>query len=155
MLPAMNTPQFSWCRTRLPRHPQPVPPIFQPEVAARAIFWAATHKRREVYVGWPTVKAIYGNELAPAYADRYLAKFAYSGQETSQRVSPNRPDNLFEPVEGAYSAHGIFDDRAKAMSLQNSLNLKSNDLLAYRRLAVSAALICGGLLSAALGKVAK
>jgi short-subunit dehydrogenase len=100
MLPAMNTPQFSWCRTRLPRHPQPVPPIFQPEVAARAIVWAASHKRREVYVGFPTVKAIYGNELAPAFADRYLAKHAFDGQQTSQPVSADRPDNLFEPVAG-------------------------------------------------------
>ena len=94
-LPAMNTPQFSWCRTRLPRHPQPVPPIFQPEVAARAIVWASSHRRREIYVGWPTVKAIYGQELAPGYADKYLAKFAYGGQETDQPVSPDRPDNLF------------------------------------------------------------
>ncbi len=122
-LPAMNTPQFNWCRTRLPRHPQPVPPIFQPEVAARAIVWAASHKRREVYVAWPTVKAIYGQEVAPAYADRYLAKNAYNGQQTDQPVSPDRPDNLFEPVAGDYSAHGIFDNRAKNFSVQNTLNL--------------------------------
>ncbi len=153
MLPAMNTPQFSWCRTRLPRHPQPVPPIFQPEVAARAIVWAASHKRREVYVGWPTVKAIYGTELAPAYADRYLAKFAYSGQETSQPVPPGRPDNLFQPVEGEYAAHGIFDDRAKDMSLQSSLNLESNTLFAHRALAASAAVIVGALLFAGIRKV--
>lgn len=123
MLPAMNTPQFSWCRTRLPRHPQPVPPIFQPEVAARAIVWAANHKRREVYVGWPTVEAIYGQEIAPSYADRYLAKHAYGGQETSEPVSPNRPDNLFEPVLGDFAAHGIFDQRASDFSLQSWINL--------------------------------
>jgi short-subunit dehydrogenase len=122
-LPAMNTPQFNWCRTRLPRHPQPVPPIFQPEVAARAIVWAASHKRREVYVGWPTVKAIYGQEVAPSYADRYLAKNAYDGQQTAEPVSPQRPDNLFEPVAGDYGAHGIFDERAKTFSVQNALNL--------------------------------
>jgi NAD(P)-dependent dehydrogenase (short-subunit alcohol dehydrogenase family) len=122
-LPAMNTPQFNWCRTRLPRHPQPVPPIFQPEVAARAIVWAASHKRREVYVGWPTVKAIYGQEIVPSYADRYLADNAYDGQQTAEPVSSDRPDNLFEPVQGSYAAHGIFDNRAKDFSLQNVLNL--------------------------------
>ena len=115
-LPAMNTPQFSWCRTRLPRHPQPVPPIFQPEVAARAIVWASSHRRREVYVAWPTVKAIYGQEIVPGYADRYLAKFAYSGQETEEPVSPDRPDNLFEPAAEPYAAHGIFGDRASNFS---------------------------------------
>lgn len=152
MLPAMNTPQFSWCRTRLPRHPQPVPPIFQPEVAARAIVWAASHTRREVYVGWPTVKAIYGNELVPAYADRYLAKHAYNGQQTSQPVSPDRPDNLFEPAQGDYSAHGIFDDRAKTFSVQNSLNLESMNLLAHRGLVASAAIVLAGLFFAGLRK---
>jgi NAD(P)-dependent dehydrogenase (short-subunit alcohol dehydrogenase family) len=121
-LPAINTPQFSWCRTRLPRQPQPVPPIFQPEVAARAIVWAATHKRRGVYIGWPTVKAIYGQEFLPSYADRYLAKHAYDGQQTSEPVSSERPDNLFEPVPGRYSAHGIFDDRAHRFSLQSLIN---------------------------------
>ena len=97
MLPAMNTPQFSWCRTRLPRHPQPVPPIFQPEVAARAIVWAAGHKRREVYVGWPTVGAIYAQEIAPSFADHYLAKHCFDGQQTSEPVSPDRPDNYSSP----------------------------------------------------------
>ena len=124
-LPAMNTPQFSWCRTRLPRQPQPVPPIFQPEVAARAIVWASTHRRREVFVAWPTVKAIYGQDVAPAYADRYLAKYAYDGQETSEPVPANRPDNLFEPVEADYAAHGIFDDRAHPFSMESWLESAS------------------------------
>ncbi len=152
MLPAMNTPQFSWCRTRLPRHPQPVPPIFQPEVAARAIVWAASHKRREVYVGFPTVKAIYGNELAPAYADRYLAENGFDGQQTSQPVSPDRPDNLFEPVEGEYAAHGIFGDRASNFSVQSSLNLETMTLLGHRGLVASAALVLTGLLFTTLKK---
>ena len=152
MLPAMNKPQFSWCRTRLPRHPQPVPPIFQPDVAARAIVWAAGHKRREVYVGWPTVKAIYGNEFAPAYVDRYLAKFAYSGQETSTPLSSNRPDNLFEPAEGDYSARGIFGDCAKSFSVQSWLDLKLIDLMAHRGLVATAALVGAGLLLASLLK---
>ncbi len=128
-LPAMNTPQFSWCRTRLPRQPQPVPPIFQPEVAARAIVWASTHRRREVFVAWPTVKAIYGQDVAPAYADRYLAKYAYDGQETSEPVPANRPDNLFEPVEADYAAHGIFDDRAHPFSIESWLNLHRDKVL--------------------------
>ncbi|MGH9582157.1 MAG: SDR family oxidoreductase [Bryobacteraceae bacterium] len=152
MLPGMNTPQFSWCRTRLPHHPQPVPPIFQPEVAARAIVWAASHKRREVYVGWPTVKAIYGQEIAPSFADRYLAKHAYGGQQTSEPVSPDRPDNLFEPAKVNYSAHGIFDEQAKSLSVQSSLNLESMSLLAHRGLVASAAVVLAGLFFAGLRK---
>lgn len=152
MLPAMNTPQFSWCRTRLPRHPQPVPPIFQPEVAARAIVWAASHKRREVFVAWPAVEAIYAQDIAPAFADRYLAKHAYDGQQTSEPVSPDRPDNLFEPVQGDYAAHGIFDDRAKSFSVQSSMNLKSMNLTAHRGLVVSGAVALAGLLFTSLRK---
>lgn len=152
MLPAMNTPQFSWCRTRLPNHPQPVPPIFQPEVAARAIVWAVTHKRREIYVGFPTIKAIYGNEVAPAFGDSYLAEHAFSGQQTSQPVSPDRPDNLFEPVDVNYGPHGIFGDRAKDFSIQSSLNLESMTLLGHRGLVASAALILTGLIFTSLRK---
>jgi short-subunit dehydrogenase len=122
-LPAMNTPQFSWCRTRLPRHPQPVPPIFEPEVAAKAVFFAAHHRRREVYVGWPTVKAIYGQEIAPGFADRYLGEHGYESQQTPQPVAPDRPDNLFEPVAGDYAAEGVFTDRATDTSVQTWLDL--------------------------------
>lgn len=129
-LPAMNTPQFSWCRTRLPRHPQPVPPIYEPEVAARAIVWASSHRRREVYVGWPTIKAIYGNELVPGYADKYLAENGYDAQQTEQRVSEDRPDNLFESVDGDYSAHGVFDDRAKHSSALSWLDLHRGTIAA-------------------------
>lgn len=122
-LPAMNTPQFGWCRTRLPNHPQPVPPIFEPEVAARAIYWAAHHKRREVFVGGPTVKAIYGQDVAPGFADWYLGTHGYKAQQTAQPVSPDRPDNLFEPVPGDYAAHGTFTGRARNFSAQNWMNL--------------------------------
>lgn len=122
-LPAVNTPQFSWCRTRLPRHPQPVPPIYEPEVPGRAIYWAAHHKRREVYVGAPTMKAIYGQEVAPGYADRYLGETGYNSQQTGQPVSRDRPDNLFEPVAGDYAARGIFSDRASSYSVQSWVNL--------------------------------
>lgn len=117
-MPALNTPQFNWCKTNLPRHPQPVPPIFQPEVAAEAIVWAAHHKRREVYVGGPTVQAIEANKVAPGLLDLYLARTCYDGQQTDQPISPNRPNNLFEPVAGDHGAHGIFDSRARDNSAQ-------------------------------------
>ena len=123
-LPAMNTPQFSWCRTRLPRHPQPVPPIFQPEVAARAIYYAAHSKRREVFVGGSTMKAIYGQDVAPSFADWYLGTHGYEAQQTEEPVAPDRPDNLFEPVAGDWAAHGIFTEQAKDFSLQNWVNLR-------------------------------
>lgn len=122
-LPAMNTPQFSWCRTRLPRHPQPVPPLFQPEVAARAIYYAAHHKRREIFVGAPTVTAIYGQNIAPGFADWYLGTHAYQAQQTAEPIPADRPDNLFEPVPGNYAAHGIFSNRAKSSSLQSWMDL--------------------------------
>ena len=141
-LPGMNTPQFSWCRTRLPRHPQPLGPVFQPEVAARAIYAAAHERRREVYVAFPTVKAIYGQELAPAQADRYLAEVGIDGQQTDQPVDPHRHDNLFEPAPGNWGAHGIFDDRAHTVSPQNWLNLNRKPVLAGVG-AMAAALVLG------------
>jgi NAD(P)-dependent dehydrogenase (short-subunit alcohol dehydrogenase family) len=122
-LPALNTPQFSWGRTRMPRHPQPVPPIFQPEVAAEAIAYAAEHAPRELYAGWPTVKAIVANKFAPRLADRYLARNGFDSQQTADPVEPNRPDNLFEPAPGAQGAHGVFDREAKPSSLELRLRL--------------------------------
>jgi hypothetical protein len=121
-LPALNTPQFTWSRAKLPHSPQPVPPIFQPEVAADAIVWAASHSRRELMVGWPTVKAIVGNAIAPSVADRYLAHNAYAAQQTDQPVDPARRDNLFEPVPGDQGAHGPFDEKARGRSVQLRLN---------------------------------
>ncbi|MGH9741143.1 MAG: SDR family oxidoreductase [Candidatus Acidiferrum sp.] len=117
-MPALNTPQFNWCKTRLPRHLQPVPPIFQPEVAAEAIVWAAYHTRREIFVGGPTLQAIEGNKLAPGLLDEYLARTSYDGQQTGDAVDPDRPNNLFEPVPGDHGAHGIFDRRAHDTSAQ-------------------------------------
>ena len=111
-LPALNTPQFEWVKSRLPRKPQPVPPIFQPEVAARAIYWAAHQRRREVCVGGSTVKAILGQKLAPGLLDRYLAKTGYSSQQTDEQEIPDRPGNLWQTVRGDYAAHGSFDSRA-------------------------------------------
>jgi NAD(P)-dependent dehydrogenase (short-subunit alcohol dehydrogenase family) len=115
-LPAVNTPQFNWCKTRLPGHPQPVPPIYQPEVAAEAIAWAAEHRRRELWVAGSTVKAIVGNKLAPGLADRYLGRTGYSSQQTAEQVDGDRPANLFEPVQGEHATHGKFDAGARGRS---------------------------------------
>lgn len=112
-LPAVNTPQFGWCVNKMPSMPQPVPPIFQPEIIAEAIHRVSLHPRREVFLGWPSIKAILGNEVAPGYADRYLAHEGYVGQLTDK---PNRHHafNLFEPVAGDHGARGAFDDRARS-----------------------------------------
>ena len=115
-LPGLNTPQFTWCESRMPKQAQPVPPIFQPEIAARSIHWAAYHRRREIYVGIPTVKTVLGGKLVPGYLDQYLAHAAVEGQQTNQTAPPDRKpphSNLFAPVPGDYGAHGIFDQRAR------------------------------------------
>jgi short-subunit dehydrogenase len=118
-MPALNTPQFEWVRSRLPRRAQPVPPIFQPEVAAKAIVYAATHRRREMYVGWPTVKAIvFGAKLFPWIGDRVLARMGYEAQLTNESRDPDAPDNLFAPLSGDHGAHGTFDSRAHEVSLE-------------------------------------
>ena len=117
-LPALNTPQFGWVKSRLPRHPQPVPPIYQPELAAEAIVWAAGRNRREVYVGAPTTLAILANKLVPGLLDRYLARTNYEAQQTDAPVDPDRPHNLWNPVLGDHGAHGSFDDRSRATSPQ-------------------------------------
>jgi NAD(P)-dependent dehydrogenase (short-subunit alcohol dehydrogenase family) len=119
-MPALNTPQFGWVKSRLPCRAQPVPPIFQPEVAARAIVWAATHPRRELYVGWPTVEAIVGNKLVPGLADRYLARTGFDAQQTAGAPETGRRDNLWEPVDADEDrgAHGTFDARATDRSYQ-------------------------------------
>ncbi|MDT7687437.1 MAG: hypothetical protein QOE46_196 [Acidobacteriota bacterium] len=117
-LPAMNTPQFSWVKSRLPREPRPVPPIYQPEVGARAVYWAAHNERRELYVGWPTVKAIVGNKVAPGFADWYLAQTGYDAQQTQEPVAPDRRDNLWEPLPGDHGARGSFDERSSDKSPQ-------------------------------------
>lgn len=122
-LPALNTPQFCWSRSRMPRRPQPVPPIFQPEVAAEALYYAAHHDRRDIQVGFPTVKAVLGNRVAPGLLDRYLAWIGYDAQQTDEPVDPHRPDNLFQPVPADFGAHGRFDDRARPASAQLWINL--------------------------------
>jgi NAD(P)-dependent dehydrogenase (short-subunit alcohol dehydrogenase family) len=138
-LPALNTPQFDMVRTRLPRKPQPVPPIFEPEVAARAILAAARRpERREWWVGGPTALTLLGNALAPGLADRYLARTGYDSQQTDEPVARERPDNLFEPLSGDHGAHGDFDTRAHRRSAQY-------ELTRHRRL-LGAALGAGTLL---------
>lgn len=117
-LAAFNTPQFDWARTTLPHRPQPLPPVFQPEVAARAIVWSASHRRRELSVGFPAIKAIWGNKVAPAIADHVLETEGYDGQQDGQPVSATRPDNLFAPVDRDMGSHGRFDSLAKDHSWQ-------------------------------------
>ncbi len=117
-LPAVNTPQFSWVKSRLPNKAQPVPPIYQPEVPARAIYYAAYHPRRELRVGMTTVVSIVGEKIAPGLLDRYLGRTGYKSQQTSEPEDPKRPDNLWKPVPGEFAAHGRFDKRAHGASLQ-------------------------------------
>jgi NAD(P)-dependent dehydrogenase (short-subunit alcohol dehydrogenase family) len=127
-MPAVNTPQFSWVLSRLPRHPQPVPPIYQPEVAARAVVYAADHPgRKQFYVGASTVATLLGNRVAAGLLDRYLARTGVDSQQTKERTPPDRPGNLWEPLDGEeadghdFGAHGIFDDRAHEHSPQTAL----------------------------------
>jgi NADP-dependent 3-hydroxy acid dehydrogenase YdfG len=117
-LPAVNTPQFRWVRSRMPRKAQPFGTIFEPEVAARAIVWASEHPRRELNVGWGTTQAIVANAFAPGLLDHYLARIGYEGQQGDEPEEPGRPDNLFAPVSGDAGAHGVFTDRAKTVSPQ-------------------------------------
>jgi hypothetical protein len=140
-LPAMNTPQFDQVRSRLPHNPQPVPPIYQPEVAARAIVHAAEHPRREYWVGLPTVGAIVGQRLVPGLLDLYLGRTGYRSQQTPEPADPTRPDNLDEPFPGDLGTRGGFGERARSRSLQSFGSM-------HRRSALTA----GGAL-AALGAV--
>jgi short-subunit dehydrogenase len=144
-LPGVNTPQFDHCRTKLPKHPQPVPPVYQPEVAAEAVLHAVRDRRREVYVGIPTIYTIWGNRLAPWLIERYLAKTAVSGQQTDEPVSGDRPDNLFEPAPGDPGAHGDFDAKAHERSLQLWLTEHRAQLAAGA--AVAAAAVGGSALA--------
>ena len=128
-LPALNTPQFDVGRSKLPRKPQPVPPIFDPDVAADAVVWASEHERREVWVGGSTVLAILGQRLAPWLGDGYLARTGYRAQQDSERGEPRRPDNLFAPVLGIRNARGRFGSRSRGSSLQLQLTMHRDVLL--------------------------
>jgi short-subunit dehydrogenase len=137
-LPALNTPQFDWVKSRLPKRAQPVPPIFQPEVAAKAIVWAAEQRRREVYVGMPTVKAIVGDKIAPGLLDRILAGMGYDAQQTDEPADPSQPHNLWEPVPGDHGAHGRFDSRARSKSFQVWASRHRRELIAMTGAAIVA-----------------
>ncbi|HEX4639335.1 MAG TPA: SDR family oxidoreductase, partial [Chthoniobacterales bacterium] len=143
-LPALNTPQFGWVKSRLPRKAQPVPPIFQPEVAAEAIVYASHNPRREIYVGMPTVGAITVNKVVPGLLDHYLARTGYDSQQFDGREDRHRPDNLWEPVDAEkdFGAHGKFDSRAARHSPQLWTSM-------HRGWIAAAALFAAGLFVAA------
>ncbi|MDQ3607391.1 MAG: SDR family oxidoreductase [Actinomycetota bacterium] len=141
-LPGLNTPQFEHCYSKFDKRPMPVPPIYQPEVAADAVHWAAHHKRREVYVGISSVYTILGNKLAPWLAERYLARTAVSGQLSQKPLDEDRSYNLFEPVPGDPGAHGPYDESAHARSPQLFLTKHR------RALGVAAATAAAGIAAA-------
>ena len=152
-MPAVNTPQFSWVRSRLPNHPQPVPPIYQPEVAARGVLYAADHpRRRQYWVGASTAATLLANRVAPAVLDRYLARTGYAAQQTAQPAEPGRPDNLMQPVDGGnghdFGPHGAFDDRSHDRSPQ----LWMSQHAGVSAGAVAGAAVIGALLAGWLGR---
>jgi NAD(P)-dependent dehydrogenase (short-subunit alcohol dehydrogenase family) len=146
-LPAVNTPQFAWCENHLPYEAQPVPPIFEPEIIAKAIEHAAHHPKREVLLGWPTVKAVIGQKLVPGYADRYLARHGFEGQYTDTPRDPARSSNLFAPVPGDHSARGAFSSRARERDLVAAVTSR---LGAAGVMAAGAALVAGAFAGALL-----
>ena len=137
-LPAMNTPQFHWVKTTLDKHPQPVPPIWQPEVAAEAIVWAAEHDRREINLCWTSSATILANKIAPGLLDHYLARTGIEGQQSDRPLEPDRQDNLWDPVPGDHGAHGEFDSRSRSYSPHWWLNRNR------RWVALGAAALVGG-----------
>lgn len=138
-LSAFNTPQFDWGRTCFERQPQPVPPIFQPELAAEAIVWAATHRRRELWVGFPAVKAILATHIMPGFLDRLLASRAYEGQLTDEPNPPERRDNLHAPVPEDRGAHGRFDRQARSTSWHYRMTIHRGAIAAGGVLILAAA----------------
>jgi short-subunit dehydrogenase len=144
-LPGVNTTQFNWCRSKLPDHPQPVPPIYQPEIPAEAIYWAAHHRRRELWVGYSTLQAIIGTKLSALAGDIYLARTGFSGQQVQDRPVPaDRPDNLFEPLPDKAATHGIFDAQAKVHSPQLWVSI-------HRRAIAGASVAAAAAIGAAVG----
>jgi NAD(P)-dependent dehydrogenase (short-subunit alcohol dehydrogenase family) len=141
-MPAVNTPQFTWNRVKSGlRHPQPLPPIFQPEVAGRAVYWAAHRKPREMFVGFSTVLAVLVQKLIPQLADIYLGKTGYASQQTSEPVKADRPDNLYEPADRSrdFGAHGEFDTQANPRSWETEFVMKREWLIGGLALAGVAA----------------
>jgi NAD(P)-dependent dehydrogenase (short-subunit alcohol dehydrogenase family) len=142
-LSAFNTPQFEWGRTTMHKRPRPMGKIFQPEVAARAVYFAATHRRREVWVGWPAVQAILGTKVIPGFLDRMLGRTAVDGQHTNEPLPPGRKDNLWEPVPGDHGAHGRFDALAHDHSSQAWLTTHRSAALGF---AAAGAMLAAALL---------
>jgi short-subunit dehydrogenase len=129
-LPGVNTPQFEHGRSKMPMVPQPMPPYYEPEVAADAVHWAAHHNRREIYVGAPTVKTIVGNKVAPWLVERVLARVGEKGQQSDRPADPTRPDNLFSPPPGDPGAHGPYDAKARTSSIQLQLSKRRGAIAA-------------------------
>ena len=127
-MPALNTPQFSWCKSNMRRKAQPVPPIFQPEVGAEAVYWAAHQHHREVFVGLPTLRAIWGQRLMPGVLDHLAARLAWDGLMYDGGADPNRPVDLHTPVPGHQAAHGDFDSRARSSSWEAQLIMRASSL---------------------------
>jgi NAD(P)-dependent dehydrogenase (short-subunit alcohol dehydrogenase family) len=142
-LPAMNTPQFDWVKSRLPREPQPVPPIYEPEIAADAIVWASFQRRREISVGAVTVATIWLNKIAAGLLDRYLARTGYDAQQTDQPVDPSRTDNLWAPLPGDHGARGRFTNRSAGSSAQTWLNERPRSLAGAALVGVALAAMIG------------
>ena len=147
-MPAVNTPQFSWVRSKLPRHPQPVPPIYDPAVAARGVLYAADHPARKQYwVGATTAATIAANKFVPALLDRYLARTGFNSQQTDQQVEAGRPDNLWDALDGPgghdFGAHGIFDNRSHARSVQVWLDQRPRLVFGVAGAAVAGAVLAG------------
>ncbi len=145
-MPALNTPQFSWCKSNMPRKAQPVPPIFQPEVGAEAVYSAAHQRHREVFVGWPTTRAIWGQRFLPGILDHLAAKMAWDGQMYGGAPDRGRQVDLYEPVRGHQGAHGAFDARARSSSWEVQLTMQASHVasLVYKA--------AGGLIGAARGQ---
>jgi NAD(P)-dependent dehydrogenase (short-subunit alcohol dehydrogenase family) len=152
-LPAVNTPQFAWCANRMPFASRPVPPIYQPDVVACAVHRAAHHPRREVMVGWPTIKAIFGQKLVPGLLDRYLASRGYAGQHTLAPADPHRANNLWQPVPGDHGTHGDFDLRARQHDRASALTVRLGSAGVQALAVVGAAallLVAAGLVRATI-----
>ena len=125
----MNTPQFDWVLSRLPRRPQPVPPIYQPELIARAVVRMAEHPRREMWLTERTILTIVGNRIVPGYIDRRLGRDGIASQQTDEPADPDRPANLWQPVAGDHGAHGAFDDQARASNPVVTMSLHRQALV--------------------------
>jgi NAD(P)-dependent dehydrogenase (short-subunit alcohol dehydrogenase family) len=150
-MPALNTPQFGWCLNKMEHKSQPVPPIFQPEVAARAIYYAAHANRRELYVGLFTSIVITANKWVPGFGDWYLGKTGYQSQQYGAAPEASKQNNLWEPVAGDHGAHGTFDDKAHERSWQFWLDRRAN-VAALAGAGLAATAVLGMALGVVRGK---